>query len=287
MRKRYHLQIAIHLFLFTSTIIVCEAALAQTPAIGDAAEYISPQGALGVGWAAVNFDTKLKLTDKTRGVSVFLDPEGNLDLPEAARVNIFYATYRIGKRHNLEAAHFAVKRESTFFSEQINLEDVIIANGRATLSDDTKFYLLNYSYALFQDNRSSVNGLLGISGLDLKYTLEASGELIIDGERQFDTYYDEASIFAPLPLLGFNFYFAFTRKWSLRNNIAFVGGRYEDIRAGVVQASINANYWFTKHVGGVLGLATFNARVVVEDEKKLQEIDYGYAGVYAGLHFAF
>ena len=278
---------AISLVAFTCATNASQTSTAQLPASGDASEYISPQGAVGVGWAVVGFDTKIKLTDKTRDLSVFIDPEGNLDLPEVARVNVFYASFHLQKKHYLEAAYFAVKRESTFFSEQINLDDIIIANGRATLSDNTKFYFLNYNYALFQDNRSSANALLGVSGLDLKYTLEASGELIIQGERQFSTYSDEASIFAPLPLLGFDFYFAFTRKWSLRNKVAFVGGRYEDIRAAVIQAGMNANYWFTKHVGGVLGLAYFNARVVVENDKELQEIDYGYSGVFAGLHFGF
>ena len=273
--------------LFTSTISAPVSLAAQMPNSSGSAEYISQPGAIGVGRAVVSFDTKMKFTDKTKGVSVFLDPEGNLDLPEISRVNIFYATYRLGKKHHLEAAYFAVKRASTFFSEEVNLKDIVIANGRATLSDDTKFYLLNYGYSFFQDDRSRVNGLIGISGLDLRYTFEASGEVIIEGERQFDTYYDEASILAPLPMLGFDFYFTFTRRWSLRNSVAFIGGRYQDIRAGVMQAGMNVNYWFNKYVGGVLGLAYFNARVVVENDKKLQEIDYGYSGVFAGLHFGF
>jgi hypothetical protein len=280
-------RIAICLSLFSIDFIVFKPALAQAQADRSPAEYISPKGAIGVGMARVNFDTKIKLTDKNARISVFLDPEGNLDLPEIARVNTFYAVYRIGKKHNLGLAYFAVKRESMFFSEEVNLEDVVIANGRATLSDDTKFYFFQYGYSFFKDKRSSVNGVFGISGLDLKYTLEASGELIIDGKRQFDTYYDEASVFAPLPLFGLDFYYAFTPKWSIRSKVALVGGRYQDIRAGVLQTGMNANYWFTKHVGGVVGISYFNARVVVEDDRKKQEIDYGYAGFYAGLHFAF
>lgn len=287
MCKCQNSQEAIFILLLLAAISLPETVVAQLPANKDTTEYISPHGSVGVGRAVVSFDTKIKLTDKTKDISVFLDPEGNLDLPEIARVNMYYATFRLRKKHYLESAYFAVKRESTFFSEEVNLEDIVIANGFARLSDDTKFYFLNYSYAFFQDNRSSVNGLFGISGLDLKYTLEASGELIIDGQRQFDTYYDEASIFAPLPLLGFDFNFAFTRKWSLRNRLAFVGGRYDDIRAAVTQARMNVNYWFTDHMGGVLGFAFFNARVVVENEKELQEIDYGYSGVFAGLHFGF
>jgi hypothetical protein len=287
MSKSNKWRIALYVLSSALGIINSEAVSAQALTDSRAVEYLSPKGALGIGVATVNFDTKIKLTDKSSGFSLFLDPEGNLDLPEIARVNTFYAMYRMAKKHQLGLAYFAVKRESTFFSEDVNLEDIIIANGRATLSDDTKFYFFQYSYALFQDNRSSVNGVFGISGLDLKYSIEASGELIIDGKRQFDTFYDEASIFAPLPLFGLDFYFAFTPKWSIRSKVALVGGKYQDIRAGVFQTGMNANYWFTKHVGGVIGLAQFNARVVVENDKKKQEIDYGYGGFYVGLHFAF
>jgi hypothetical protein len=69
--------------------------------------------------------------------------------------------------------------------------------------------------------------------------------------------------------------------------VALVGGKYQDIRAGVFQTGMNANYWFTKHVGGVVGISYFTARVVIENDAEKQEIDYGYSGFYAGLHFAY
>jgi len=45
--------------------------------------------ALGVGAAIVNFDAKLKFTDKPNGQSVFIDPEGNLNLPDTSSVTAF------------------------------------------------------------------------------------------------------------------------------------------------------------------------------------------------------
>ena len=76
------------------------------------------KGAVGIGMSAVRFDTKIKLTDKSRG-SVFIDPEGQLDLPEIARVNRVYAFFRLAKKHTLEASYFAVKRETTFIDQEI------------------------------------------------------------------------------------------------------------------------------------------------------------------------
>ena len=245
------------------------------------------KGAIGVGMAAVRFDTKIRFTDKQTGNSIFLDPEGNLDLPEIARVNTFYAAYRLGKKHTIGAAYFAVKRENTFFSESINLEDVIILNGQATLSDETKFYFLDYRYTFFRDYRSSVAGVLGIAGVDLKYTLNASGQIEIDGETTTGTYAEEASVTAPLPLLGLDFVFAFTPKWSMSTKVALVTGSYQSTSAFVFQTRMDARYWFTKNVGGVLGLTFFNADVEIDKETEKQEIGYGFGGAFFGLHFTF
>ncbi|WP_455222089.1 hypothetical protein [Kaarinaea lacus] len=245
------------------------------------------QGVIGVGFAAVRFDTKIRFTEKQSGVSVFLDPEGNLDLPEIARVNTFYAAYRIGRKHYIGASHFAVKRDTTFINEEINVDDVVILNGRASLSDDTKFYYLEYGYSFFNDYRSRVNGILGISGLDLKYTFNATGEIIVDGTPTTGNYFKEASVFAPLPLFGLDLSFAFTQKWSVATKIELVAGSYKEIKASALQARTDARYWFTKHLGGVIGLSYFNADVTIDKEREKQEIGYGYGGAYAGLHFAF
>ncbi|KPJ91146.1 MAG: hypothetical protein AMJ55_12345 [Gammaproteobacteria bacterium SG8_15] len=245
------------------------------------------KGLVGIGLAAVRFDTKIRFIEKQSGVSVFLDPEGNLDLPEIASVNTFYAAYRLAKKHDIGAAYFAVKRDTTFFNQEINIEDVVILNGRASLSDDTKFYFIDYGYTLFHDYRSNVKGLLGIAGLDLKYTFNASGEIIVDGVPTTGSYYKGASVFAPLPLFGIDLSFAFTSKWSVATKVALVSGSYEDIKASAFQARTDARYWFTKNVGGVIGISYFNADVTIDEQTERTEITYGYGGAYAGLHFAF
>ena len=288
---RYILRYSIFLiYIFVFPLLAHSSESAVTTGSGvDFSEFGTDKkrGAIGVGMAAVRFDTKIRFTDKQTGNSIFLDPEGNLDLPEIARVNTFYAAYRFAKKHTIGAAYFAVKRENTFFSESINLEDMIILNGQATLSDETKFYFLDYRYTFFRDYRSNVAGVLGIAGVDLKYTLNATGQIEIDGEITTDTYNEEASVTAPLPLLGLDFLFAFTPKWSMSTKVALVAGSYENTAAFVFQTRMDARYWFTKNVGGVLGLTFFNADVEIDKETKKQEIGYSFGGAFFGLHFVF
>lgn len=245
------------------------------------------KGLVGVGLAAVRFDTKLRFTEKQSGVSVFLDPEGQLGLPEVARVNTFYAAFRLGEKHVIGTSYFAVKRDSTIFREEINLEDLVVLRGEATITDNTKYYFIDYGYSLFRDDRSYVLGLFGIAGLDLKYKFDAFGEIIINGVTSSGTYSKEASVFAPLPLIGIDLSFAFTPKWSVATKVALVTGSYQGTRASAIQARTDARYWFTEYVGGVIGLSYFNADVTIEKENETQEIGYAYGGAYAGLHFVF
>ena len=156
------------------------------------------------------------------------------------------------------------------------------------LSDRTKFYNLSYGYALFKDDRSRILGLIGINGMDLKFAFEASGQITLNGENVISgEYEEEASIFVPLPLFGLEFSFSFTPKWAMNTKVSLVGGKYQDVRAAAMQTSINSIFKFTEHIGVMMGITYFSTEVVIEDADERQDIEYGYAGAYIGMHFKY
>ena len=250
--------------------------------------YKSSRFALGIGAAIVKFDTKLKFTDKTRSTfdSIFIDPEGNLDLPETSSVTTFYGVWNINPKHSIGLSYFSVNRESSLFNIDETLEDITI-EGDAKISDATNFYRLSYGYTLFNDYRSKIKLHAGIYGLDLKYVFEAEGQITRDGVTTSGSINEEAKVFAPLPLIGLDFWYSFTPKWSINTKVAFVAGSYEDVSAGVLQTSLNAQYRFTDHVGLIFGLAYFDADVVIEDTVEKIEVAYGYNGGFIGMHLMF
>jgi len=242
--------------------------------------------ALGAGAAVVKFDTKMKFTDKESGNSVFLDPEGNLDLPEVSHVTTIYGAYNFNQKHSVGFSFFGIYRESSILSFDKTFEDVRVA-GDATISDSTNFYQLDYGYTLFNDDRSKIKFIAGIYSLDLKYVFKAEGDITIDGVTISGEILEEANVFAPLPLIGLDFWFSFTPKWSMATKVGFVAGSYEDLSAVVLQTGINSQYKFTKHIGGIIGLVSFDADVVIEDDIEKQDISYAYDGLFLGLHFVF
>jgi hypothetical protein len=250
--------------------------------------YKSQKFALGIGAAIVKFDTKLKFTDKTRANfdSIFIDPEGNLDLPEVSSVITYYGAWNINQRHSIGFSFFNVNRESSILNIDETLEDVRIV-GNAKISDTTNFYQLNYGYTLFNDYRSKIKLAAGVYGLDLKYVFEAEGDITDDGVTESGEIYEEAKVFAPLPMIGLDFWYAFTPKWALATKVTFVVGSYEDVSASVLQTGINAQYRFTDHIGLLFGLAYFDADIEIEDDLEKKDISYGYDGGYVGMHFMF
>lgn len=280
MKKRIH-------FLATIVLLVLTATSSYAESEADKIDlYKDNRFALGIGAAIVKFDTKIKFTDKTTGSSIFLDPEGNLDLPETSSVTTFYGAWNINLKHSLGFSFFNVNRESEIFNFDETLEDVRIV-GEAKISDTTNFYRVAYGYTLFNDTRSKIKFHAGIYGLDLKYVFEAEGQITEDGVTRSDSIYEEAKVFAPLPLIGVDLSYMFTPKWGITTKVGFVAGSYEDVSATVLQTNIHAHYRFTNNIGLLFGLAYFDADVVIEDELEKTNVVYGYDGGYIGMHFMF
>ena len=246
--------------------------------------YKSNKFALGIGTAIVRFDTNVKFTDKQTGRKTYLDLEGNLDLPEVSTVVTFYGAYQFKPKHSVGFSFFSINRESEVFNIDKTLEDVRV-EGNASVTDTTDFYRVDYGYNLFNDSHSKIDLMAGIYGLDLKYVFKAEGTITEGGVSTSDSIEEETKIFAPLPLIGLNFRFRITDSWNFATKLAFITGSHEDLSATVTQVSINALYQINKRFGFVMGLAYFDADVVIEDDSERQDISYGYDGAYVGMHF--
>lgn len=242
---------------------------------------------LGVGFARVRFDTNFKFTDKDTGRDAFVDAEGTLGLPEKENIPVVFGRYRFSKKHALGFSAFRVRRESTLFADELNLGNFTIT-GEATLSDETSFYYLNYTYTFMQDERSRVFGSIGMYGLDLDYRLDLMGEILYKGvPLASDSYSRNASVFAPLPMVGLDAVFALTPRWSLATRITLVGGKYQDVSALVLDTAVRARYAFSKHIGLILGIKYFNADITIDKSDTKTEVSYGFDGIFIGVGMGF
>lgn len=243
---------------------------------------------LGIGAGFMRFDTSFKFTEKSSGRSVFVDSEGSLGLPEEDTIGIVFGRYRFSEKHAIGFSTFRVRRENRLLDGQATLGDYTIT-GRATLTDRTNFYYLNYTYTFMQDERTRVFGAFGLYGVDLTYALDLFGTIEYQGNPLPDQAYSaSASAFAPLPMFGLDAVFALTPRWWFGTRVTLVAGSYEDITsASVLDTAVRAGYRFVEHAGIIFGLEYFSADLTIEDTEFDTDISYRYDGFFVGLHLSF
>lgn len=241
---------------------------------------------IGVGYSVVRFDASVRYRDKQQNRVIYLDAEGNLGLPRSDSIPVVYGVYRFSADDALGFAYFQVRRESELFNFDGTLEDVTIT-GRARFLDQTRFFSLYYANTWYEDERSRVQGYIGLNTLDIRYLFDAEGTITYPDGSTESRIEEEASVTAPLPLFGLSFWFAFTPQWSISSDISLITGEYHGVAATVISTGLNARYRFSRHFGGVLGISYFDADVVIDDAESRTDVIYGFDGVYLGIHALF
>lgn len=271
-----------------SALLWLPAASAQQASLEDP-DSVALSRTLSVGIAAglMRFDTNFKFTDRDSGRSVFLDAEGTMELPEVRTIPLIYGYWRPSPRHGLGFGYFSVHRDSELVAIDRNFGDLSLV-GRASLSDDTRFYALTYNYTFFQDSRAFLFASFGIKAIDLEYRFDAAGVLSLDGEPiESGVYSETLDQFAPIPLIGIDAWFAVTDRWSFGARAAFVAGDVSDVRAVIIESSIRAKYAFNENVGLIMGINYFDGDITINATDQKTEINYGLDGLLLGIDVGF
>jgi len=202
------------------------------------------------------------------------------------RVDIVYGAYDFNDRHSLVFNYFSIKRTSVLPDFGANFDDIVLLRATVEVEDKSRFFNLGYGYNLFRDDRSSITAVAGLDFLDLRLETSASGNLTVDGVTSSEARIAEADVLAPLPLIGVNFRFSFTPQWGISTQIAFVDGSYEETSATVWQTSVNSVYQLSPHTGILFGITHFDTRVEIDEKDEISNVQYGYSGLFLGLHLS-
>ncbi len=277
-----------YLFKIIITIVLFVPSSAWSTSAEKNNLYTDNKFAVGVGVGVVKFDTNIKVKNTdVSDLPLYVDLEGTLDLPEISHITSLYAAYRFNKNHMLMLSYFGINRSSSLRIIDEQFEDVYIVDANIDVSDESRFYNLSYGYSLFNDDRSEVVLVVGLNSMDLKLAASAAGQVVVDGETKSAEKLVNVDVFAPLPLIGLNFGFSFTPKWSLSTAVSLVAGSFGDVSGSAFQTEIYARYKVSKHIGIIMGISYFSAAVDVEENAETAEVSYGYDGATIGMHFGF
>jgi hypothetical protein len=242
---------------------------------------------LGVALSINRFNSSYKFKQSNK-IPIFIDGEGLLGLPESNMNPLFYGAWRINSKHGVGFHTFSIDREGSDIRVNNNFGDVSI-DGKITASDKSSFYYLNYSYTFKETRDIWIKGLLGIYALDLEFQFDAVGDIEVDGVPVVGGKYTESfDQFAPLPMVGLQFWTRASPRWALGARMVAVAGKYQDVQALVIEGNITARYQITSHVGLLIGGMYFNGEVdITQDDERASEIKYGYDGFFMGIDFNF
>ena len=134
---------------------------------------------LGVGLGVARFDTSIEITDSNTGNSIFIDGEGSLGLPETRVSPILYGGARINEKHGVEFYAFRIQREGTAIGIDRNFGELSV-NGSISFYDRTNFSYLAWNYRMLDDGQTLIRVRAGVYFLDLKYDVQAVGEVSLD-----------------------------------------------------------------------------------------------------------
>lgn len=273
-----------------AALVLCSLSFevsAEDPAKSGLGDELDRRYVLGIAAGWERFDMNIKLTDRESGNSIFVDAESSFGLPETQLIPIVYGAARITSRHGIGFHAFTISRTGDSLSVNEDFGRLAV-DGRVELTDRSSFGYLNYTYGLFDDGQTWIRAMLGIYAIDLKMEIEATGQILLDGVPvDSGRYTDSIDQFAPLPLIGLDYWSRVTGKWYFGAKLAFISGSYDDVSAHVVEANIRARYAMTSRVALITGVNYLNADVEIKRSNSIRDIRYGYNGAYLGLDFNF
>jgi hypothetical protein len=240
----------------------------------------------GIAASVNRFNSSYSVVD-SGSLPITVDGESDFGLDESVVSGMLYGSWRISGKHGLGMQLFRIDRQGSTLAFDENFGNLNV-NGVVALSDQSKFYYVNYSYTLKEDESIWIKGLIGLYTLDLDMALRAEGEITIGGMPVASGVYEDSVTYTvPAPMFGLQFWARASEKWRLGARLAMVGGTYGDYSAQVFQADISARYKFSEAFGLVTGVNYFDADIDIRKGTETSEIKYGYSGFYLGLDFTF
>jgi len=248
----------------------------------------SKQFVIAVGGSSVLFDSSFKFLNKETGNGFFLDPEGQLDLPERQEVPMLTMLVTLGDRHFLSIGATKFRRDSALLDvENTGLGGLEVIDASVDVWINSNDFDISYGYKLFADDHIRILGKVGIYTLDLDAGIRAEGAWSINNDLDSGIYEQSRSLVAPLPLLGVQFNFYINRRWAMSTSVEAMYLPVGDITGRALRSRIHTRYAFGRTVGIVFGINYFDVHVTDQNEARKYDIKYGYDGVFTGLIFAF
>ncbi len=115
--------------------------------------------------------------------------------------------------------YFGVQRSTSVISIDQTFGEIVTVKANIDIYDKSKFYNLNYGYTLLRNQHGSIVLVAGLNVINLNYSIELNGELSKDDVSVSREYLLQADVYAPLPLLGLNYNFNYSKRFGILTKV--------------------------------------------------------------------
>jgi hypothetical protein len=258
------------------------------PNAGKAGEWINPgeERFKFVGGAFLPaFDRTARVDNKTLGIGTGIDLEDDLGLDDSQTSFYGGVYWRFFPRHRIGVGYFRFKDEVTATAQRdLQIGDEIFPVG-ASIFSEAKFEIfpIHYSYSFIKREKLEFSGTFGFHWYRIDFAVAGSASLVnLDAGAEVT-----AKAKAPLPLLGLQFQYHFTPKWTAGIHAEAFALSIDDFDGSLVNLSARTEYWFFNHLGAGLALNWFRLDVEVDSDDWRGELKYKYWGpqLYVTVRF--
>jgi hypothetical protein len=231
------------------------------------------------------FDRTVRVDNPTLGIGDEINLEDDLGLDDSQTTFYGAGYWRFFPRHRIGVGYFRFKDEITATAQQdLQIGDEIFPVG-ASISTESKFEIfpIHYSFSFIKREKMEFSGSLGLHWYRINFAVAGSASLAnLDAGTEV-----EAKAAAPLPLLGLQFEYYFTPKWTASIHAEAFSLSIDDFDGSLVNVSARTEYWFFNHFGAGLALNWFRLDVEVDSDDWRGDLEYKYWGpqVYVAVRF--
>ena len=236
-----------------------------------------------------NFDTNLRVDNRTLGAGTKIDIENDLGFTSDETTFWLGAYWRFAARHRISISYTQFNREATATAKtDLTIGDEIFPAG-ASLNSEFKFKILpvNYAYSFMKREKFELAASIGLHWNRVDFDVKGSASL---GDQDSDANVS-ADADVPLPLLGLRLDYHFTPRWTagLHGEIFALNIDADTFgfSGSLINLKLSTEYWLFNNFAVGAAISYFNLDVDVDDGDWKGKLDYQYWGpqVYAAIRF--
>ena len=274
--------------LLSVVLMTGAAAAADTTSLAERVK--DKRLAIAAGVFLVRFDSTYKFSDARSDHQVFVDMEGQLELPRSEVVGNITALWRI-TGNNYVAGTFSRLRRS---GERRVVQESIVVEGNLVSLDgvmfarlDYDFLDVNYAYAFHRKEQSLVLGKAGVHIFSTRSGFLLEGDLTVNGELETGKIGDEADFVAAFPLIGVALNYQLGRRLIVENVVDFVYLPVGTAQAIALRTQLGCRYVIAPWFSLKAGLSYNFERVEYTEENVTHEIEFDFSGFILKTYFGF